>query len=872
MSQPFFARRSFQILLVAVFFMPLVLMASVRALRTNRNDVKDWLPEDFPETAVHRWFQEHFPFERFVLASWEGCTLEDPRLELLARKLETYDPELAELGITGQTADVLRAAGIDRRSRVLSLGDFRRFEELSSTSAREARQTAEAWESPFRSPVLTGRRLVRILRGRYPELTEEEVFERLEGSLVGPDHENTCLVVMLSESARGKNFRPTLEKIRRLARECTIEPPEPKPKGDLVVRVADGVSGLMRELVAGREPVHGGIHMGGPPVDNVAIDSEAERTLARLVGLSALVGLVTSWLMFRSVRLTFLVFLTANLCAGTGLTILLLSGGSCDAVLLSMPSLLYVLAISASIHLINYYHDTIRQRGLPGAPEGAVAMGWLPCALAAMTTAIGLGSLCASHVVPINKFGIYSAIGVMATLVWVFLFLPACLQFLPSRRYALEHGGRADRGRPDTLVARWWRAMGGFILRRNLWVTAGCTAVMVFFVVGAFKVRTSVKLMKLFSPDAPIVTHYAWLEEHLGPLVPMEVVLKIDSEKCRLSFLDRMRLAARVERAVEELDGVGGALSAATFAPDLTPEPARSGALRILGIDRRRTRDQLINRRLEAHRDEFRDYLAVDGNDELWRVSARVEALSDLDYGYFVDEIKEKVDPVVAAYREAGVEGIEPVYTGVIPLVYKTQHELMRGLFQSLAMAFVLIAVVMVLVLRSPAAGLMAMIPNLFPVVVIFGTMGWLGVLVDIGSMMTASVALGVAVDDTIHYLTWFRRGLDQGHDRKGAAMLAYERCATAMTQTTLIGGLGLAVFAFSTFVPTQRFGTLMFTLLLAALVGDLVFLPALLSGPIGRFFGPGRRRAKAARPALVPAPHLDRSPAQPCVSKPPAV
>jgi predicted RND superfamily exporter protein len=132
-------------------------------------------------------------------------------------------------------------------------------------------------------------------------------------------------------------------------------------------------------------------------------------------------------------------------------------------------------------------------------------------------------------------------------------------------------------------------------------------------------------------------------------------------------------------------------------------------------------------------------------------------------------------------------------------------------------------------------------------VVVIFGAMGWMGVLIDVGSMMTASVALGVAVDDTIHYLTWFRRGLDQGLDRNSAVLAAYERCATAMTQTTLIGGLGLAAFSFSTFTPTQRFGTLMLTLLFAALFGDLIFLPAMLSGPFGRFFRP-----RAPKPAQV--------------------
>ena len=164
-----------------------------------------------------------------------------------------------------------------------------------------------------------------------------------------------------------------------------------------------------------------------------------------------------------------------------------------------------------------------------------------------------------------------------------------------------------------------------------------------------------------------------------------------------------------------------------------------------------------------------------------------------------------------------------------------------------------LIAIVMIMVLRSPTAGLLSMIPNIFPVVLIFGAMGWMKLKIDVGTMMTASVALGVAVDDTIHFLTWFRRGLDQGRDRKGAVMLAYQRCGTAMTQTTLIGGLGLSMFAFSTFTPTQRFGVLMLTLLSAALFGDLIFLPAVLSSPIGRFFRV--RKRKGAKPHEEPPP-----------------
>ena len=178
-------------------------------------------------------------------------------------------------------------------------------------------------------------------------------------------------------------------------------------------------------------------------------------------------------------------------------------------------------------------------------------------------------------------------------------------------------------------------------------------------------------------------------------------------------------------------------------------------------------------------------------------------------------------------------------------MVYKAQRTLLTSLIRSTGWAFVMIAIVMMILLRSSRAGMLSMIPNVFPVVVIFGWMGWSGVLVDIGSMMTASVAMGVAVDDTIHFLTWFRRGLDQGLERRQAIMLAYKRVGTALTQTTAIGGLGLSVFAFSTFTPTQRFGVLMLTLLAVALIGDLIFLPALLASPLGKIFRPASARRR---------------------------
>ena len=135
------------------------------------------------------------------------------------------------------------------------------------------------------------------------------------------------------------------------------------------------------------------------------------------------------------------------------------------------------------------------------------------------------------------------------------------------------------------------------------------------------------------------------------------------------------------------------------------------------------------------------------------------------------------------------------------------------------------------------------MIPNVLPVLVIFGLMGWLNIPIDIGSMMSASIALGVAVDDTIHFLSWFRGDLLQLKDRRKAIIACYKRCATPTLQAACISGLGLSVFAFSTFTPTQRFGWLMLTILVAGVIAELILLPAILAGPLGKVFEPSRSR-----------------------------
>ncbi len=174
--------------------------------------------------------------------------------------------------------------------------------------------------------------------------------------------------------------------------------------------------------------------------------------------------------------------------------------------------------------------------------------------------------------------------------------------------------------------------------------------------------------------------------------------------------------------------------------------------------------------------------------------------------------------------------------TGSVVIVQKSQEILLRDLFRSFMTAFGVIAIVMVLMLRSLIGGLIAMAPNLFPTVALFGLMGLARIPLDIGSVMSASVALGISVDDTVHLLSRFGSRRARGLGQIAHAFGALAQCGWAMFQTTLVCGVSLMAYWFSEFVPTSRFSLFMFGLLASALLGVIFLLPTLMASPLGRW------------------------------------
>jgi predicted RND superfamily exporter protein len=639
------------------------------------------------------------------------------------------------------------------------------------------------------------------------ELQPAEIRSRLNGWLIGRNGKDACLIALISKT--GTNHRAD-----------AIE---------TVFVTVEKITGLPRSE----------IYVAGPSIDSVAIDKISEKAQKTLLPFFLLFCLILLFCCLRNFVAALIVFIVAQMNEELGGTLLYWTGAHVDSISMLISSLIYVLTISGGVHLINYYRETLHEVPLgeeKNVPWLTVKKAALPCTLAVVTTILGMGSLTVSKMVPIRTFGIYASITLALGTLWLFVFITSVLQQYPIRAWYRTSSSENDVS--QTLGKRGWEYLGLLIFRFRIIITIVAFLLMFGLAFGVKNLRTTVTFHGLLPDSAKVIQDYNELENKIGGLIPIEVVVHIpDADNNSVTLLDQLYLLKSLRENLNETEGVDVIVSVLNFLPDL---PSQTGR-RMVESAQRAAMTGILNR----HQDRLREIRFFNRTDQhkddspgtYWRLSLRISSQAKIDYAVLIDDIRNRLELVRAQEFFSKITGIQFDVTGGVPLVHRAQEQLLRDLIDSFVTAFGLIALTMVVMLRGVIRGLLAMVPNIFPCVVVFGMLGLLDIPIDMGSMMTASVAMGISVDGTLHFLTWFNIGLKQGLERHQSVFFAYRRCATALLQTTIICGLGMLLFGLSDFVPVSRFAVLLCLLLIVSLIGDIIVLPAILFGSLGRFF-----------------------------------
>ena len=465
--------------------------------------------------------------------------------------------------------------------------------------------------------------------------------------------------------------------------------------------------------------------------------------------------------------------------------ILAVCGGEMNFILGSLSIMVMIFTLSIAVHVVSYYASA-KERGEPDPLSYAVRESRNPCLLSTLTTLLGLISLNVSSILPVSQFGYAAASGSIVALLVGLGITPALLTVIPCRTarcgsFSFNFGAWSD-----------WVAGHRFSLLGAATVLLAVTGY------GLTLLKPDIDPSEFLPRNSKVRADLYRIEKDITSIDSIEAV--VDFHGQQLAFLDQIQRVRTIEATIAAHRGIMHTLSLASFFPDEMPDSPLATA-RILGL--------------------AQSYAGEDGfvaeRQRLWRISARVRH----DTGLSPVEVLNELTELLAK---------EPVhFTGQAPLLKNAQQEIFDGFWQSFAAACLTISIVMILSLRSLTAGLIAMVPNIVPIWLVFGSVGFFGMPVDIGMMMTGSIALGISVDCTFHFLVVYQQAYSKSGSSAEACKQALEHSGEPMLDSTLISSLGLLALCLSSFTPTARFGMLMAAQMAASLLGELVLLPAML-------------------------------------------
>jgi len=606
------------------------------------------------------------------------------------------------------------------------------------------------------------------------------------GNLVSRDDRSTLLVVELDRS--GEDF--------------------PRKRRELVGKI---------QALAARARTDGvTLNVAGFPVIATVLPALMVSDQRIFIPLVLLLIVVTLMVAFRSFWGILLPLVTVVLSVVWTLGFLVLCGKKVEIVTNVLPPLVLVIALADAVHILAHYQEELRKgrgRDKEEAIRDATAYILVPCLLTSVTTAVGFASLCVSRVSGVRVLGLLASFGVMAAFVISITLVPVLLSFLSARPF--ERPSRKAHGLLDRFLARLAR----FNEAHRTALLFFAFLLLALSVAGLFRLRVETTLIKYLKEDDPLAVAVRQIEEHITGTSTLDVVFDF---KARDGAKDPENL-----KKVEEMQAVLDAMPLVTHTASLVDlfkrmnqvfHGGESGLYR-LPETREEIAQYLLLYSMSGDEEDLSRY--VDDRYQTSVVAARVKTVSSAEMNRFIREVREEV--------AARFPGMDVRATGISVLTTNSIDAIVKGQIQSLALALAIICALMGVLFRSARLGLLSMIPNVIPILVTLGLMGWMGIEINTATAVISCVAIGIAVDDTIHFLNRYRKEFQSQGVEARAAAATLTSTGRALVFTSLVLTMGFMVLVFSSFRPLIYFGLLTGVTMISALVGDLVLLPVLL-------------------------------------------
>ncbi|MFZ5554592.1 MAG: efflux RND transporter permease subunit [Bacteroidota bacterium] len=500
-------------------------------------------------------------------------------------------------------------------------------------------------------------------------------------------------------------------------------------------------------------------------------------------------------------------------------------GEKLNILLTLLPTIVFVVGMSDAVHILSHYIDELKS-GL--SKTEALKKAYREVALAtfltSFTTAIGFLTLLISPVEPIRIFGLYTSLGVMIAFLHAYTFLPLLLILMPAPKIKSLEKQRTWYG--------FLHSSYSWLIRSKYKVITGSLVIGLIGAWGTSMIISNNFLLEDLKPESELRKEFSFFEEKFSGVRPFEMEVFINKKNDTLLY--NQFTAFQIQKIENFLLSEYGLKT--VFSPN--------------------TVIKAINRNLHTCSPEY--YVLPEKEEEMVNIISKAEKFHSGEqlrkvitsdgkririYGKCFDSggkfFRERNELFEKFFRENISPGLDYKITGTATLIDKNSAYLADGMMQGLMLSMAVIALIVGLMYKSWKMVIIAVIPNILPLIMISGLMGFTDINLKVSTSMIFTIAFGIAVDDTIHFISKLKLELASGKSLQYAIKRTYLTTGKAIYVTTIILSGGFLTLVFSGFLGTFYIGLLIGLTLIFAVLGDMILLPVLVM----MFYGKKERK-----------------------------
>ncbi|MET6989088.1 efflux RND transporter permease subunit [Sediminicola arcticus] len=559
------------------------------------------------------------------------------------------------------------------------------------------------------------------------------------------------------------------------------------------------------------------VHISGMPyvrtMNSQNIIDEIGKFILAALGVTSLIF----FFFFRSFRATFISMFVVIIGVMWAFGILGLLRYEITVLTALIPPLIIVIGIPNCIFLINKYQQEVKKHGNQALSlQRVISKIGNATLMTNITTASGFATFIITDSKLLKEFGIVASINIIGIFILSLLIIPIVYSFMPLPK--TKHLKHLNTRWIETFV-NW---MERIVRERRITVYITSIVLLVVSIIGMYQIKISGSPIEDMPKNAEFFKDIRFFEEEFDGIMPVEIVVDTERKKGVLKSTN-LRKMDQIGDVIHEIPELSKPISVVNMVkyskqafyngmPKYYQLPTAQESTFIMDVARKSTNDGNLLKSF------------VDSTGQTARITTYMRDVNTERMEEIQGKLQENIDKIFPADR------YNVYLTGKALLFLKGTKYLVKNLIMSLALAIGLIALFMAYLFRSFRMIVISLIPNLLPLVITAGVMGFAGVPIKPSTILVFSIAFGISVDDTIHFLAKYRQELNANHWRiKKSVYAALRETGVSMFYTSIVLFFGFSVFMISSFGGTVALGALVSATLLFAMLANLILLPSLL-------------------------------------------